>query len=101
MPGNLAKKNLTVRLDPETRAILEVIAKGEYRTLANQIHVFLEQGITRYLNTNNLRVVRTETDGKPHVALVSTFLEETGEKLLDAAPCLPDFEPDTTSAHTE
>lgn len=47
-------KNLTVRLDPETREKLEIIANRELRPMANQIVVFVRQSIDRYLEENNL-----------------------------------------------
>ena len=47
-------KNLTVRLDPETREQLELIAEREVRPLANQIIVFIRQGIKSYLKENDL-----------------------------------------------
>ena len=55
-------KNLTVRLDPETREQLELIANREVRPMANQIVVFVRQGIERYLQDNNLKVQRSITN---------------------------------------
>ena len=42
------KKNLTIRLAPELRQELEFIAEREMRTLANQMTVFLTQGVRDY-----------------------------------------------------
>ena len=47
-------KNLTVRLDPETREKLELISEREVRPMANQIVVFIRQGIEKYLADNGL-----------------------------------------------
>lgn len=61
-------KNLTVRLDPETREKLEIIANRELRPMANQIVVFVRQSIDRYLDENNLefREMRSiQDDGAP------------------------------------
>ena len=44
------KKNLSVRLAPKLRQELEFIAKREMRTLANQITVFLTQGVVSYFD---------------------------------------------------
>ena len=49
----VAPKNLTVRLDEETREKLEIIAARELRPMANQIVVFIRQGIEGYLQQNN------------------------------------------------
>ena len=49
-----AKKNLTVRLDTELRDKLEFIAEREYRTLANQITVFLINGVNSYLENKQV-----------------------------------------------
>jgi hypothetical protein len=51
-----AKKNLTVRLDDETREILELISDREMRPLANQINFFIKQSINTYLDRNCLMV---------------------------------------------
>ena len=50
-----AKKNLTVRLDTELRDKLEFIAEREYRTLANQITVFLINGVNLYFNNEEVK----------------------------------------------
>ena len=50
-----AKKNLTVRLDTELRDKLEFIAEREYRTLANQITVFLINGVNSYFNNDGVK----------------------------------------------
>ena len=42
------KKNLSIRLAPELRQELEFIAEREMRTLANQMTVFLTQGVRDY-----------------------------------------------------
>ena len=55
MTAKSIKQNLTVRIDPEMRQKLETIAEHEVRTLANQIYVFLRQGIDRYLEDNHLK----------------------------------------------
>ena len=47
-------KNLTVRLDPETREKLELVSEREVRPMANQIVVFIRQGIEKYLSDNGL-----------------------------------------------
>ena len=54
-------KNLTVRLDPETREKLEIIANRELRPMANQIVVFVRQSIDRYLEENNLEFGKTRS----------------------------------------
>ena len=58
-----AKKNLTVRLEPEMRSMLEAIAEHELRTLANQIYVFMRQSVDRYLESNQVKF-RVSDDGK-------------------------------------
>ncbi len=50
----MAIKNLTVRFEPELRTQLEIIADREVRPMANQITVFVRQGIEKYLMDNNL-----------------------------------------------
>jgi len=50
--------NLTVRLDDETREKLELIALREYRPLAGQINYFVQKGIERYLDENDLAIDR-------------------------------------------
>lgn len=57
----MAVKNLTVRLDPETREKLEIIANRELRPMANQIVVFVRQSIDRYLEENNLEFGKTRS----------------------------------------
>jgi hypothetical protein len=57
MPAS--KKNLTVRLDDEDRETIELIASREYRTFANQIVVFVKQGIANYMKEHNLEVHKT------------------------------------------
>lgn len=57
------KKNLTVRLEPEMRSMLEAIAEHELRTLANQIYVFMRQSIDRYLEVNQVKF-RVSDEGK-------------------------------------
>lgn len=59
----LAKKNLTVRLDPEIRRMLEAIAEVELRTLANQITLFLQKGIADYMLENKIKFVESD-DGR-------------------------------------
>jgi len=54
-------KNLTVRLDDEVRTQLELIANRELRPMANQIVVFVRQGIARYLDKEHL-YIREEKD---------------------------------------
>ena len=44
------KKNLTIRLAPKLRQELEFIAEREMRTLANQMMVFLTQGVNGYFS---------------------------------------------------
>lgn len=44
------KKNLSIRLAPELRQELEFIAEREMRTLANQMTVFLTQGVNDYFS---------------------------------------------------
>ena len=50
------KKNLSIRLAPELRQELEFIAEREMRTLANQMTVFLTQGVNDYFSNerNNM-----------------------------------------------
>ena len=57
------KKNLTVRLDAETRMMLEAIAATELRTLANQITLFLRNGISDYMNEYKIKFTLSP-DGK-------------------------------------
>ena len=47
------KKNLSIRLAPELRQELEFIAEREMRTLANQMTVFLTQGVKDYFSDEN------------------------------------------------
>lgn len=54
------KKNLTVRLDPDLREMLELIAKAELRTLANQITLFLRHGIGDYMAEHKIMFERTD-----------------------------------------
>ena len=44
------KKILSVRLAPKLRQELEFIAEREMRTLANQMTVFLTQGVNDYFS---------------------------------------------------
>ena len=53
-------KNLTVRLDPETRLALSLIADRELRPMSNQIVIFVRQGIERYLEENKLAITTEE-----------------------------------------
>ena len=53
-------KNLTVRLDPETREKLELIADRELRPMANQIVIFVRQSIERYIQENKLEFRTTD-----------------------------------------
>ena len=62
-----AKKNLTVRLDPDLRMTLEAIAESELRTLANQITVFLRQGITEYKKTHKVKFAYSSDGNKLEV----------------------------------
>jgi hypothetical protein len=48
------KKNITVRLDDETRELLELISEREMRPLANQITFFARQAADEYLLKNDL-----------------------------------------------
>lgn len=50
MQQTTSKKNLTIRLAPELRKKLEFIAEREMRTLANQMTVFLTQGVKDYFS---------------------------------------------------
>ena len=50
------KDNLTIRMDAEDREILELIADREYRSLAMQIRLFLDQGVNNYLTEHKLKV---------------------------------------------
>ena len=47
------KKNLSIRLAPELRQELEFIAEREMRTLANQMTVFLTQGVRDYFGNEH------------------------------------------------
>ena len=47
------KKNLSIRLAPELRQELEFIAEREMRTLANQMTVFLTQGVKDYFSNES------------------------------------------------
>ena len=58
------KKNLTIRLDPDFREMLEVIAKAELRTLANQITLFLNQGVADYMKEHKIMFERTDARRK-------------------------------------
>ena len=60
---NSAKKNLTIRLDPEVRMMLEAIAAAELRTLANQITLFLRHGISDYMSEYKIKFTASP-DGK-------------------------------------
>ena len=48
------KKNLTIRIDDQTRDMLEIIANREMRPLANQIMYFLKQAIDDYAKKNQI-----------------------------------------------
>ena len=50
MQQSSVKKILSVRLAPELRKELEFIAEREMRTLANQMTVFLTQGVNDYFS---------------------------------------------------
>jgi hypothetical protein len=68
-----AKKSITVRLDDETRELLELISEREMRPLANQITFFANQAAREYLDKNNL-VFDYSTDaktGEPRGQLIS------------------------------
>lgn len=49
----MPKKVLSVRLDDDLRGKLEFIAEREYRTLANQITLFLLQSVSNYFSDEN------------------------------------------------
>jgi len=51
-------KNLTVRLDTDTRRKLKIIAEREVRPLSNQMIVFIREGIKRYEENNHLDLNR-------------------------------------------
>ena len=52
MTKETAKKNFTIRLDTETREQLEFISEREFRTIANQMMLFIKQGINNYIAQN-------------------------------------------------
>ncbi len=66
MRQTASKKNLTIRLAPELRHKLEFIAEREMRTLANQMTVFLTQGVKDYFNDES-----NSKDYKNYIASVS------------------------------
>ncbi len=49
-------KNLTVRIDSDTRKKLKIIAEREVRPLSNQMLVFIREGINRYAEENHLEI---------------------------------------------
>ena len=72
------KKNLTVRLDPDFREMLEVIAKAELRTLANQITLFLNQGIADYMKEHKIMFERTDASRKLEIKPDPRYSHDTG-----------------------
>jgi hypothetical protein len=48
------KLNTSIRLEPDLRKKLEAIADLEFRSLANQIHLFLLYATEDYIQTHNL-----------------------------------------------
>ena len=60
------KKILSVRLAPKLRQELEFIAEREMRTLANQMTVFLTQGVNDYFSNE-----RNEKAYKDYLTSVS------------------------------
>ena len=51
-------KNITVRLDGDTRKKLKMIADREYRPISNQIGLFVREGIMRYAEEHNIDLDR-------------------------------------------
>lgn len=62
MPAS-AKRNLTIRLNDETREKLELIAEKEFRPMANQISAFTIQSIERYMKDHDLVFVKDSDTG--------------------------------------
>jgi predicted transcriptional regulator len=48
------KTGISIKLDPDLRKQLEVIAEREDRTLSNQISHFLKRSVGEYLDNNRL-----------------------------------------------
>ncbi len=84
--------NLTVRLDDETREKLELIAQREYRPLSGQINYFVQKGIERYLDENDL-AIDMDSDGSLSISCYRPpkELKEYYESIPDA-PEPPDLE---------
>ncbi len=82
------KKNLTVRLDDETREKLELIANREFRPLANQLVVFAIQGIRQYMEANNLIFI--ERTGFPGIEIAPLSEYQNRDSSLTAGSTLID-----------
>ena len=68
----MTMKNLTVRLDYDLRTKLELIAKQELRPMANQMVLFIRQGIEQYLKDNKLEL-GTEKEYDEHGVFVTDY----------------------------
>ena len=62
------KSGVSIVLEPDMHATLEVIAERELHTLGEQILIFIQQGIDEYQKANKLRIVPDYDEGSMTVA---------------------------------